>query len=164
MKSWIGATDCYGNTANAVVVKDEYGIHADIQDFLNGRSYRVFSKDGVVSVYECDPNYVEKTCGTELIELGEQSSEEYCESSENSMLPDELSMLSASSASETYVDTLLVFDTAAQSWLSKQGTTMDSFAAVAVAKMNTACAGGSSKVFKSALNALGDNMCTSSMI
>ena len=33
-----------------------------------------------------------------------------------------------------------------------------------VAKMKIACLGGSSKVFRKALNAEGDNMCTSSII
>ena len=33
-----------------------------------------------------------------------------------------------------------------------------------VAKMNMTCGGGSSRVFKSALNALGESMCTSSII
>ena len=46
----------------------------------------------------------------------------------------------------------------------RESTVAGSFCGSVVASMNTAWAGGSSSVFRSALNALVDSMCTSSMM
>ena len=131
-KSWMGVAEGYGETVNSVVVWTGHGWQLDVQDFLNGRAYRVFSaENGMVSVCESNPNAVKKKCGNDKLPRVDANKR---------INYGKTGVKMADSTSLTYVDILVVFDSAAQSWCNKNGTTINAFATTAVAKMNTALA------------------------
>ncbi len=137
-KSWMGVAEGYGETVNCVVVWTDSGWQLDVQDFQHGRVYRVFSAtNGMASVCESDPNAVNKTCGN----VTHLSVDAHLSADANTQIEDGKTVVKmADTTNPTYVDILVVFDTAAQSWCSRNGTTMTAFANTAVAKMNTALA------------------------
>ena len=135
-ESWIGVAEGYDETFNSVVVRTESGWQLDVQDFQNGLSYRVYTANGVATVSESDLSALKPRCG---------SSRECASPARRrraAMLSAETPKHTpaADTAASTYVDILVCFDKSAQTWCSRNSTTPASFAATAVAKMNTALA------------------------
>ena len=131
-ESWLGITDGYGETFNSVVVRTADGWQLDVQDFQNGLSYRVYTADGVATVSECDTLALNPYCGNGEAKRIHRRAKMLKSASEGHH--------AAADAASTYVDVLLCFDKSAQSWCAKNSTTVASFAATVVAKMNTALA------------------------
>ena len=136
MESWIGVADGYGETFNSVVVRTKSGWQLDVQDFQNGLSYRVYTADGVATVSEFDLGAMTPRCGSSRERVSPVRHRRAA------MLSAETPKHTpaADTAASTYVDILVCFDKSAQTWCSKNSTTPASFAATAVAKMNTALA------------------------
>ncbi len=127
----------YDGVKNAVVLRTEEGLTVDIQDFLKDRVYKVVSTSSGVTVQEIEP--VKGTISYDIVAPPDNTPEP------GERLPDEKrsaalhgSALAASSGGTTYVDILIAYDKNAASWAASYGGGINSFAQVAVAKLNTA--------------------------
>ena len=117
---------------DAVVVRDRGGIQLDINDFRNGRVYTVYSENGVSRVTERKNGGMARTCRT--IEPPKPEGWRDGEASAFSAVRTD------SKSGPVFVDVLVAYDTTAVDWLSGEGASMESFANVAVQKMNEAIA------------------------
>ena len=131
--SFLGSTEGAEGPCNAVLVAGKDGLDVDVQTMASGKSYRVYSRQGTATVYENAPATQKHACGTKPLPaelLGDGTPDDQTPQKPKG----------TPKAAGTYVDTLLVFDRAASSWVSQQGSDVESFAATAVAKMNTVLA------------------------
>ena len=123
----------YGGVKNAVVMRTADGLTIDVQDYRNGKQYKVLSTANGVSVIEQDASKTGK-CG--------------CESDGLTGLDDVAAPRSAKvnsingapvsrSGDPAYVDILVAYDANAKAWAEANGGGMLTFAQLAVQKMNT---------------------------
>lgn len=124
--AFIGTVEGYEGMMNAVVVQSEAGLQVDLQDFEKGRVYTVSSSETAIIVREIDPGMAEvNPCDTRRTKLS----------------ADTLSRkLAFVQESFVIVDILVAYDIGAALWVKRNGGGIQSFAEIAVAKMNTALA------------------------
>lgn len=137
--SFLAEAAGYDGVKNAVVVVTDDGCQIDVQDYLTGKVYTVFSSADGVTVREVKPPEEPCTCGTpELMPPGATNV-----TGQTQHLAAQRSLAAASaqqSSGPVYVDILVAYDTMAASWAKSNGGGLQNFAEVQVQKMNTAIA------------------------
>ena len=136
--SFLATADGYDGQFVAVVVCMDGCINIDIQDFLSGRVYSVFSSPERTVVREIDSRQLPCTCA-DSPEAPRHAGLLSTRTALRARTAAAVEPLKGSSGSTT-VDILVVYDTLAAEWAKSQGGGVNAFAEVQVQKMNVVLA------------------------
>ena len=136
--SFLATADGYDGQFMAVVVCMDGRIQIDIQDFLSGRVYSVFSSPERTVVREIDSRQLPCTCA-DSPEAPRHAGLLSTRTALRTKAAAAVEPLKGSSGSTT-VDILVVYDTLAAEWAKSQGGGVNAFAEVQVQKMNAVLA------------------------
>ena len=133
--AFAATADGYDGQMVAVVVLKDGNLHIDVQDFLTGRVYSVFSSAERTVVKEIDPRLAPSRCGgSEAPDASFAGAK-----AKRRAAPGGLKAGGGDPAF-ALVDILVVYDTMAASWAKSEGGGVDAFAEVQVQKMNAVLA------------------------
>ena len=135
----------YEGIKTAIVLRTVDGLTIDVQDFRNGKYYKVLSTSDGVRVLEVEAKAGTCGCDAHAPFISGSASTSASMTSENSSSASVPSRsparrLASAGASDTCVDILVAYDKNAVTWAQSNGGGLTNFAQTAVQKMNSALA------------------------
>lgn len=123
----------YEGVKTAVVIRTSDGLTVDVQDFRNGKYYKVYSMPDGVKVQEVAARTGK--CGCDV--LAQRTMDVQLPAAVRTVTP---RLSNSSGQVNTYVDILVAYDGKAAIWANAEGGGITNYAQAAVQKMNVAIA------------------------